>query len=124
MSLMRFSSWAIFCSSSRTRASSSSGRRGRDLGIAKLALECREQVHRVAAAVGPGDLAFPLAEEGRILGFEVGVGLAGVPDEVRGSHEDQVGKIDVAQPGLKHEDIIVPVFGIERVRAMAASPLV
>src|SRR5208282_282406 len=28
-SLMRFSSWAIFCSSRRTRASSSSGRRGR-----------------------------------------------------------------------------------------------
>src|SRR5208283_5189553 len=34
----------------------------RDLGIAKLALQCREQIHRVAAAVGPGDLAFPLAE--------------------------------------------------------------
>src|SRR5271165_4292287 len=35
----------------------------RDLGITKLALECREKVHRVAAAVGPGDLAFPLAEK-------------------------------------------------------------
>src|SRR5208337_5284810 len=88
----------------------------RDLGIIKLALECREKVHRVAAAVGPGDLAFPLAEKGRILGLELGVGLPAFLNEVRGSYEDQVGEIDIAQPGLKHEDVIAPVFGIERVR--------
>ena len=87
----------------------------RDLGIAKLAV-CAETIHRIAAAVGPGDLAFPLAEKGRILGLELGVGLPAFLNEVRGSYEDQVGEINVAQPGLKHEDVIVPVFGIERVR--------
>src|SRR5579885_1058994 len=33
-----------------------------DLGIAELPLECREEVHRVAAPVGPGDLPLLLAE--------------------------------------------------------------
>ena len=36
-----------------------------DLGVAELALEGGEQVERVAAPVGAGDLALLLAEEGR-----------------------------------------------------------
>ena len=43
------------------------------LGVAELALEGREQVERVAAPVGAGDLAFLLAEEDRELGLELGV---------------------------------------------------
>ena len=46
-----------------------------DLGVAELALEGREEVERVAAPVGPGDLPFLLAEEDGILGLEVGVEL-------------------------------------------------
>ena len=56
-----------------------------DLGIAELPLEGREQVHRVAAAVGPGDLALLLAEERGVLGLEVGVRLLAFGDEVRRS---------------------------------------
>ena len=48
--------------------------------VAELALECREEVERIAAAVGPGDLAFLLAEEGRKLGDELGVEPAALLD--------------------------------------------
>ncbi len=44
-----------------------------DLGVAKLALKGREEVERVAAPVGPRDLAFLLTEKDRELGLKIGI---------------------------------------------------
>ena len=114
--LRRFSSMAIRCSRSSDAGLELVGPpRAGDLGVAELALEGREEVHRVAPAVGPGDLAFLLAEKDRELGDEVGVDPPPFADELLGADEDQVGEIDVAQPGAKGQDVVAPVFGIERV---------
>ena len=48
----------------------------------------------------------PFAEERRELGLEFGVGLPCVP-QIRGADEDQVGEVDVPQPGPEREDIVI-----------------
>ena len=72
-----------------------------DLGVAKLALERGEEVEGVSASVGPSDLPLLLAEEGGELGVIVGVSFAAVGHVVGRPDEDQVGEIDVAEPGAK-----------------------
>ncbi len=95
-----------------------------DFGVAELALQRREQVHRIASPVGTRDLSFLLAEKDRELGDEVGVEPLAFPGKLLGTDEDQVGEVDVAQPGAEGQDVVDPILGVERVAAMAASPLV
>ena len=60
----------------------------RDLGVTKLALEGREEEHRVSAAVGPGDLPLALTEEASMLRDKIRIDLPSFANEVRRADED------------------------------------
>ena len=47
----------------------------------------------------------------------------GVPGKLLGTDEDEVGEVDVAQPAAEGQDVIDPVFGIERVAGHCGQPL-
>src|SRR5262249_28823304 len=87
----------------------------RDLRVAELSLERREQVEGIAAPVGAGDLPLLLPEEHGEFRHVVRIAPPALGDEVGRPYVDQVREINISEPGTQGVDVLTPVIIVEGV---------